>query len=84
MIIDARRLSDTADIRGSIAIIGKLGCTALEEPQAIARVLYHRLRAGPVQGIRIAMEGEQSPNPAIRVTLGDEVDSLGMRKAATI
>ena len=27
------------------------------------------------------MEGEQSPNPASRVTLSDEIDALGMRRA---
>jgi choline dehydrogenase-like flavoprotein len=70
------------------AVVSNFGehlCTALEEPQAIARVLYHRLstrpRPRPVQTIWVKMEGEQSPNPASRVTLSDDVDALGMRRA---
>src|SRR5262249_5751094 len=61
-------------------------CTALEEPQEIARVLYHRLskrfRPSPgVQTIAVYLEGEQSPNPTSRVTLSDAIDALGMRRA---
>jgi choline dehydrogenase-like flavoprotein len=71
--------------RGSLAPLGKSACAALGEPQAIAQVLYYRLRArfGPlaVQKIAVELEGEQSPNPASRVTLSDEVDALGMRHA---
>ena len=72
--------------RGSLAPdFGEHGCTALEEPQTIARVLYHRLRTRfrplAVQSIRVDMQGEQSPNPASRVTLCDDVDALGMRRA---
>jgi choline dehydrogenase-like flavoprotein len=72
--------------RGSLAPdFGEHGCTALEEPQAIARVLYHRLstwfRPLPVHAIWVHMEGEQSPNPASRVILSDDVDALGMRRA---
>jgi choline dehydrogenase-like flavoprotein len=78
--------------RGSLPPdLGELSCTALEEPQAIARVLYHRLstrlrlstrfRSPTVQSIKVMTEGEQSPNPASRVTLGDEIDALGMRRA---
>jgi choline dehydrogenase-like flavoprotein len=74
--------------RGSLAPdFAEQGCTALEAPQTIARVLYHRLktrfRLGPssVQSIRVLMNGEQSPNPASRVTLSDEIDALGMRRA---
>jgi choline dehydrogenase-like flavoprotein len=64
--------------------LGEHGCTALEDPKAIARVLYHRLstrfRPLPVQAIMVDMVGEQSPNPASRVTLSDDVDALGMRR----
>jgi len=72
--------------RGSLApAFREHGCTALEEPQAIARVLYDRLSTRfhppPVKIIYVFMEGEQSPNPASRVTLCDEVDALGMRRA---
>jgi choline dehydrogenase-like flavoprotein len=72
--------------RGSLApAFSEHGCTALEEPQAIARVFYDRLstrlRPSPVKSIYVFMEGEQSPNPASRVTLCDEVDALGMRRA---
>jgi choline dehydrogenase-like flavoprotein len=61
------------------------GCTALEQPRAIARALFHRLsrsfRSRAVQSTLVFIEGEQSPNPASRVTLSDEVDALGMRRA---
>jgi choline dehydrogenase-like flavoprotein len=72
--------------RGSLTPnFGEHGCTALQEPQAIARALYHRLRTGfsplAVQTIEVLMEGEQSPNPASRVILSDDVDALGMRRA---
>src|SRR5262245_5193985 len=64
--------------RGSLTPdFGKLGCAALEEPQAIARALYHRLSlraTGAVQSIRVSVQGEQSPNPASRVTLSDDID----------
>jgi choline dehydrogenase-like flavoprotein len=71
--------------RGSLAPdFLEQGCTVLEEPQAISRVLYRRLsarfRPRAVQAIIVAMEGEQSPNPASRVTLSEDVDPLGMRR----
>jgi choline dehydrogenase-like flavoprotein len=70
---------------GSLAPdFGKDGCAVLEEPQEVARVLYHRLRTrlGFIvpKSIWVAMEGEQSPNPASRVSLSEEVDALGMRR----
>ena len=72
--------------RGSLGPdFGEHLCTALAEPQAIARALYHRLgarlRPRAVQAIEVYLEGEQSPNPASRVTLNDEIDALGMRRA---
>jgi choline dehydrogenase-like flavoprotein len=72
--------------RGSLAPdFGEYACAALGGPRSIARVLYHRLstwlRPYAVQRIKVDIEGEQSPNPASRVTLSDEVDALGMRRA---
>jgi hypothetical protein len=72
--------------RGSLPPdFGEHGCTALEQPRAVAYALYHRLSASfrprAVQSIIVQMEGEHSPNPASRVTLSDEVDALGMRRA---
>jgi choline dehydrogenase-like flavoprotein len=72
--------------RGSLAPdFGESACTALGEPRAIAQALYYRLRTRlgrvPVREIIVAMEGEQSPNPASRVTISGEVDALGMRRA---
>ena len=70
-------------VRGSLPPdISEQGCIALREPAAIARVLYHSLRTRlrPEQAIIVRVEGEQSPNPASRVTLNSEVDALGMRR----
>jgi choline dehydrogenase-like flavoprotein len=72
--------------RGSLAPnFGEIGCAALEKPQDITRALYYRLsmplRLLVVQRIVVFLEGEQSPNPASRVTLSDEADALGMRRA---
>jgi choline dehydrogenase-like flavoprotein len=62
--------------------VSEKGCSALSEPMAVARVLYHSLRTRLLseQAIIVNVEGEQSPNPASRVTLNSEVDALGMRR----
>ena len=76
--------------RGHLAPnFGENGCIALEEPQAIARSLYYRLakRLHPertVEAIRVHIEGEQAPNPRSRVMLVNDIDALGMRRAALV
>ena len=82
-----RRIIQYAKRGRLIPNFGEHGCIALNEPQTIARGLYYRLaeRLRPgrtVQAIAVHIEGEQSPNPRSRVILVNDIDVLGMRRAA--
>ena len=62
-------------------------CTALEDPASIAVATYFGVsdflwKKKQLESIFVRIEGVQYPNPESRVTLYDDIDALGVRRAA--